>query len=66
LSRPYGDTLRCELTIVNDNNQRVAVRKDIKSAYLIENIAFTPSGDLAIMPLVRPKNNVPTIQVERG
>jgi hypothetical protein len=33
---------------------------------MMENIAFTPKGDLAIMPLVRPKNNVPTIQVERG
>jgi YVTN family beta-propeller protein len=32
----------------------------------MENIAFTPSGDLAIMPVVRPKNNVPTIQVEKG
>jgi YVTN family beta-propeller protein len=66
LSAPFGDTIRCELTIVNDNSQKVAERRDIKSAYMMENIAFTPSGDLAIMPLVRPKNNVPTIQVERG
>ena len=66
LSAPYGDTIRCELTVVNDKNQRVVDRKDIKSAYLMENIAFTPSGDLAFMPLIRPKNNVPTLQVERG
>jgi YVTN family beta-propeller protein len=66
LSKPFGDTIRCELTIINDNKQRVTERRDIKSAYMMENIAFTPSGDLAIMPLVRPKNNVPTIQVEKG
>ena len=66
LGLPYGDTLKCELTVVNDKKQRIAERIDIKQAYLMENIAFTPSGDLAIMPLIRPKNNVPTIQIERG
>jgi len=66
LGLPYGDTLRCELTVVNDKKQRVAERLDINQAYMMENIAFTPSGDLAIIPLIRPKNNVPTIQIERG
>ncbi len=66
LGRPYGDTLKCELTVVDDKKQRIAERRDIKQAYMMENIAFTPSGDMAIMPLIRPKNNVPTIQVERG
>jgi YVTN family beta-propeller protein len=66
MSKPFGDTIRCELTVINDSKQRVVERRDIKSAYMMENIAFTPNGDLAIMPLVRPKNNVPTIQVERG
>jgi YVTN family beta-propeller protein len=66
ISRPFGDTIRCEMTVVNDSKKRIADRKDIKSAYMLENIAFTPSGDLALVPLMRPKNNVPTIQVERG
>ncbi|MGB8359270.1 MAG: cytochrome D1 domain-containing protein [Bacteroidales bacterium] len=66
LGLPYGDTLRCELTVVNDKKQRIAERLDIKQAYMMENIAFTPTGDLAIIPLIRPKNNVPTIQIERG
>jgi len=66
LGLPYGDTLRCELTVVNDKKQRIAQRLDIKQAYMMENIAFTPSGDLAIIPMIRPKNNVPTIQIERG
>ncbi|HBC78101.1 MAG TPA: hypothetical protein DEO60_14325 [Bacteroidales bacterium] len=66
LGLPYGDSLKCELTVVNDKRQRIAERMDIKQAYMMENIAFTPSGDLAIIPLIRPKNNVPTIQIERG
>jgi YVTN family beta-propeller protein len=63
---PYGDTVICEMTVVNDEKQRITERKKIKSAYMMENIAFTPSGDLGIFPLIRPKNNVPTIQIDRG
>jgi YVTN family beta-propeller protein len=66
LLAPYGEELICELTVANDKMQRVIERKDIKSAYMMENIAFTPGGDLALIPLVRPKNLVPSIQVERG
>jgi len=66
LSAPYGDTVFCELTGISDKNQRISQRRDIKSAYLMENVEFTPSGDLAIFPLIRPKNNVPTVQVEKG
>jgi hypothetical protein len=32
----------------------------------MENVAFTPQGDLAIMTMLRPKNYVPSIQVEKG
>lgn len=66
LSAPYDDALRCELTVISDSDRRVSERKNIESAYMMENIAFTPSGDLALFPLIRPKNNLPTIQVERG
>jgi len=66
VAKPYGDTVICEMTVINDKNQRVLERRNIKSAYMMENVAFTPSGDLAIFPLIRPKNNVPTIQVDRG
>ena len=64
LIAPYGDTLETELTILDGNRQRVAERKNIESAYMMENVAFTPSGDLALMTLIRPKNLVPSIQVE--
>lgn len=66
LIAPYGTTLMTELTIVNSVNQRVTEHRNIESAYLMENVAFTPSGDLAIVTLIRPKNLVPSIQVERG
>lgn len=63
---PYGDSLVCDLTVVDANKQKVVKRIGIESAYIMENVAFTPSGDLAIMTLLRPKNHVPSIQVERG
>lgn len=66
LIAPYGEELVCELTVANDKMQRIMERKDINSAYMMENIAFTPDGDLALIPLIRPKNLVPSIQVERG
>ncbi len=62
---PYGETLISELTMINDSTQK-PVKRNIESAYLMENIAFTPGGDLAIMTLIRPKNNIPSIQVEHG
>ncbi len=66
MGKPYDDTVRCELTIIDDRKQRIISRRDILSAHIMENIAFTPSGDLAIIPLIRPKNNIPSIQVEKG
>jgi len=63
---PYGDPVVSELSVVSDKNQRIVDRMDIESAYMMENIAFTPDGDLAIMTLIRPKNYIPSIQVERG
>jgi len=66
LIAPYGDPLVSELTIVNDSTQRIIEHKNIESAYMMENVSFTPSGDLAIMTLIRPKNLIPSIQVEKG
>lgn len=63
---PYGEPLISELTLVNTNSQKVIEHTNIESAHIMENIAFTPSGDLAMMTLIRPKNLIPTIQVERG
>ena len=66
LIAPYGETLKSELTVVDESTQRVIERRNIESAYMMENVAFTPAGDLAMVTLIRPKNLVPSIQVEQG
>ena len=66
LPMPYGTPPMTELTIIDASTQRVKERKMFDNAYLMENIAFTPSGDMAIATLIRPKNLIPSIQVERG
>ncbi len=66
LIAPYGETLMSEITVLNDSTQRISEHKNIESAHMMENVAFTPTGDLALVTLIRPKNLVPSIQVERG
>ncbi|MBT6004952.1 MAG: YncE family protein, partial [Prolixibacteraceae bacterium] len=63
---PYGTPPMTELTVIDAASQRVKERKIFENAYLMENAAFTPSGDLAISTLIRPKNLIPSVQVERG
>jgi YVTN family beta-propeller protein len=63
---PYGEPLISDLTLVNDSTQKVVKHIGLEAAHIIENIAFTPSGDLALMTLIRPKNLIPTLQVEGG
>ncbi len=58
--------LYTELTVINDSTQRVSGYKNIESAYMMENVAFTPTGDLGFVTLIRPKNLIPSIQVEQG
>ncbi len=66
LKRPYRKPISVELTEVNAVRQRVKTRKLFHDAYIMENVDFTPSGDLAVATLIRPKNLVPSIQVEEG
>ncbi len=63
---PYGTPPMTELTIVSAKNQYISERKIVESAYIMENVAFTPSGDWAIATLIRPKNLLPSVQVENG
>ncbi|TAL65496.1 MAG: hypothetical protein EPN88_09535 [Bacteroidetes bacterium] len=66
LIAPYGETIKTEITVLNDSTERIIEHKNIESAHMMENVAFTPAGDLALVTLIRPKNLVPSIQVERG
>ncbi len=63
---PYGEPVVTEITVINDSTQRVEQYKDMNSAYMMENVDFTPSGDLGLVTLIRPKNLMPAIQVEQG
>jgi hypothetical protein len=55
-----------EMTITGTRYQRVTDRKLFQDAYIMETVEVTPSGDLAIATLIRPKNLIPTVQIERG
>ena len=55
-----------ELTVVGTKQQRITARKRWKDAYIMENVAITPSGDMAISTLIRPKNLIPAVQIEKG
>lgn len=63
---PYGEPVVTEITIINDSTQRISEYKNMESAYMMENVAFTPAGDLGFVTLIRPKNLIPSIQVEQG
>jgi YVTN family beta-propeller protein len=43
LISPYGSPLETELTVINTGNMTVSEHRNIESAYIMENIAFTPS-----------------------
>src|SRR5450759_65198 len=62
----YGEPLKSEITVLDENSQKISERRNIESAYMMENVAFTPTGDLAMFTMIRPKNLVPSIQVEQG
>ncbi len=66
LPRKYRTPISIEITVIDTKTERVAERKILNDAYLSENVSFTPEGDLAIATLIRPKNLVPSIQVEQG
>jgi len=66
LPREYRKPISIEITVIDTKKQRVTERKILKDAYLSENVSLTPTGDLAIATLIRPKNLIPSIQVEQG
>ncbi len=66
LKVPYGSPPVTEMTVANAVTQRVSERRMFKNAYIMENVKVTPSGDMAVSTLVRPKNLIPSIQVEKG
>jgi DNA-binding beta-propeller fold protein YncE len=68
LSRParFPQPPVSEITLIDPRAARVTARLEVVNAHMLEDVAFAPEGDLALVPLVRPKNLVPALQVERG
>ncbi len=66
LDVPHMTSPMTEMTIAGTKYQRVTDRKLFKDAYIMENVRVTPTGDLAISTLIRPKNLIPAVQIERG
>lgn len=62
----FGTEPVTEVTVVAAGRQQVTRRHEFKSAHMMESVAFTPEGDLALVTLVRPKNLLPATQVRRG
>jgi YVTN family beta-propeller protein len=55
-----------EVTVINTSVNRVSDRRYFQAAHIMESIEFTPQGDMAVATLVRPKNLVPSAQIEGG
>lgn len=66
LRHPHRKPIKTELTVIDGSKQRVVDRKMFKDAYIMENVAFTKQENLAVATLIRPKNLIPSIQVEQG
>ena len=66
LPKPYLTPPITEMTVIDAGRQRICERRIFENAYMMENVAFTPSGDMVLATLIRPKNLIPSIQVEKG
>ncbi len=63
---PYRTPPATEVTVVDTRTLRVVERNVFNSAHALEGLDFTPSGDWAMVTLIRPKNLIPATQVYRG
>lgn len=61
----FNETLITELTLIETAGNS-ALKINVESAYLMENTVYAPEGDLAFVTLIRPKNQLPSVQVEGG
>ena len=66
LPTPHMTQPMTEMTIAGTRYQRVSERILFQDAYIMESVQVTPNGDMAIATLIRPKNLIPAVQIERG
>ncbi|UCF37706.1 MAG: hypothetical protein JSU96_02230, partial [Acidobacteriota bacterium] len=55
-----------EVTLIDTATQQIEKRLRFENAHLLEGVTFVPPGDLAVVALVRPKNLLPVLHVNRG
>lgn len=55
-----------EVTVIDTATQRVVERRLIPGAASLRQLAESPEGDGVLIPLLRPKNLNPMVQVEQG
>jgi YVTN family beta-propeller protein len=66
IDKPHMTHPLTEITVSGTKYQRVNNRYLFQDAYIMETVDVSPSGDLVIATLIRPKNLIPTVQIERG
>ena len=57
---------RAEVTIIDTATLQVVERRVIPNAITLRQLAESPDGDWVLLPLLRPKNLNPLVQVEQG
>jgi YVTN family beta-propeller protein len=57
---------KTEVTVINAQTHRVKDRKHFTSGHILENITYSPEGDLVFATMIMPKNLVPSVQIEQG
>jgi YVTN family beta-propeller protein len=55
-----------EVTVVDTERVQVAERRVVRSANLLQGVAWHPSGDFALITLLRTKNLVPMTRINHG
>jgi len=68
LSRFVGDRMpsRSEVTVIDPERAIVRDRVVVPAANLLQGVAWHPSGDYALIPLLRTKNLVPMTRINHG
>lgn len=63
---PFRTPPKVELSVISTSRRQLTDRMELTSAHILENVEYTPGGELVLFTMIRPKNLVPAVQVESG
>ncbi|MDX1636340.1 MAG: beta-propeller fold lactonase family protein [Balneolaceae bacterium] len=63
---PFRTPPKVELSVISTSRRQLTDRRELTSAHILENVDYTPDGELALFTMIKPKNLVPAVQVESG